>query len=365
MKPWQHGYELDYLNEIANNYSSYNSYSLSPFSQVKKNNVAEMLHKKTLMIAEEVMLEISPVKVNSSIVLHGKTLIATKQRGDVTISKLAGNKIKLIETINAVKQNAWLYVWAEDEIQNKIAEICKFKRVGSKITTFGEIYAIYYRGEDREFPKVNSAELLSIKKVDNVDELLIGQIKNKLDLLPSFTNHYSNYNKGKSWSALSLRGYSSDPSFITKPSEMNDKWLEEHRDIEFSMQDTPLYDNFFEVRSLLSQFNDTEIHRVRFMKLAPNNGELTRHTDQVDDDSGGSLGKLARLHFPIKTNDKVLFTVWDCDGREQCVNMKEGECWFLDTRKPHRAINAGNEERIHLVVDVLVNERIQELLCKA
>jgi aspartyl/asparaginyl beta-hydroxylase (cupin superfamily) len=45
--------------------------------------------------------------------------------------------------------------------------------------------------------------------------------------------------------------------------------------------------------------------------------------------------------------------------------MKEGECWFLDTRKPHRAINAGNEERIHLVVDVLVNERIQELLCKA
>ena len=101
------------------------------------------------------------------------------------------------------------------------------------------------------------------------------------------------------------------------------------------------------------------------MKLAPNNGELTRHTDQVDDDSGGSLGKLARLHFPIKTNDKVLFTVWDCDGREQCVNMKEGECWFLDTRKPHRAINAGNEERIHLVVDILVNERIQELLCKA
>lgn len=365
MKPWQHGYELDYLNEIANNYSSYNSYSLSPFSQVKKNNVAEMLHKKTLMIAEEVMLEISPVKVNSSIVLHGKTLIATKQKGDVTISKLAGDETKLIQTINVVKENAWLYVWAEDPIQNKIAESCKFKRVGSKITTFGEIYAIYYRGEDREFPQVNPAEILSIKKVDTVDELLIGQIKNKLDLLPSFTNHYSNYNKGKSWSALSLRGYSSDPSFITKPSEMNDKWLEENRDVEFSMQDTSLYDQFFEVRTLLSHFNDTEIHRVRFMKLAPLKGELERHTDQVDVDSGGSVGKLARLHFPIKTNPKVSFTVWDCDGREQNVHMKEGECWFLDTRKPHRAVNGGDEERIHLVVDVLVNERIQDILCKA
>jgi hypothetical protein len=365
MKPWQHGYELDYLKNLSSKYSDYNSFALSPFAEVKKNNIAEMLHKGTLKIFDDSFLEIAPVKVNTPIFLHGKTLIATKQKGDVTISKLSGNINNLAKHINSVKENSWLYVWAEDSKHNDLAKDCGFTRVGSKITTFGEIHAIYYRGENREFSKVNPAEILSIKKIDNVDQLLIGQIKNKLDLLPSFTNHYSNYNKGKSWSALSLRGYSSDPSFITKPSEMNDKWLEEHRDIEFSMQDTPLYDNFFEVRSLLSRFNDTEIHRVRFMKLAPNNGELTRHTDQVDDDSGGSLGKLARLHFPIKTNDKVLFTVWDCDGREQCVNMKEGECWFLDTRKPHRAINAGNEERIHLVVDVLVNERIQEVLCKA
>lgn len=366
MKSWQHGYDLDYLKSIAENYKFYNSFSLSPFAEVKKNNIAEMLHKKTLrLIKGKTGLEISPVKVNTPIVLHGKTLVATKQKGDVTISKLFGNATVLIEQLNAIKENAWLYVWAEDLKQKRIAELCEFKRVGSKITTFGEIYAIYYRGEDREFPQINAAELLSIKKVQNVDELLIGQIRNKLDLLPSFTNHYSNYNKGKSWSALSLRGYTSDPSFITKPSEMSEKWLKDHEHDEFLLQDTPLFDNFFEIRSLLSQFSDTEIHRVRFMKLAPLKGELERHTDQVDSESGGSIGKLARLHFPIKTNDKVIFTVWDCDGNAQNVHMKEGECWFLDTRKPHRAINGGDDERIHLVVDVLVNERIQELLCKA
>lgn len=364
MKPWQHGYDIDYLKTLAAKYNEYNSYTLSPFAEVKKNNIAEMLHKGTLKIFDDALLELAPVKVNSSIVLHGKTIIATKQKGDVTVSKLTGNLMTLIREINNLDKNIWLYVWAESDEHKIIAEKCNFRRVGSKITTFGEIYAIYYRGEDREFPKVDSAEILSIKKVDDIDELLIGQIKNKLDLLPTFTNHYSNYNKGKSWSALSLRGYSSDPSFITKPSEMNEKWLEEHRDVEFAMQDTSLYDQFFEVRSLLSQFNDTEIHRVRFMKLAPLKGELERHTDQVDCDSGGSVGKLARLHYPIKTNPKVVFTVWDCDGNEQSVHMKEGECWFLDTRKPHKAVNGGDEERIHLVVDVLVNERIRNMLCK-
>jgi hypothetical protein len=32
--------------------------------------------------------------------------------------------------------------------------------------------------------------------------------------------------------------------------------------------------------------------------------------------------------------------------------MSKNECWFLDTRKPHMAINGGDEERIHLVVDI-------------
>jgi hypothetical protein len=365
MKPWQHGYELDYLKNLSSKYSDYNAFTLSPFAEVKKNNIAEMLHKGTLKIFDDSFIDIASVKVNTPIFLHGKTLIATKQKGDVTISKLSGSINNLANHINSVKENAWLYVWAEDLKHKKLAEDCGFTRVGSKITTFGEIHAIYYRGENREFPKVNPAELLSIKKIGEINTNLIRIINDSLHLIPKFTNHYSNYNKGKSWSAISLRGYSSDPSFITKPSEMNDKWKEEHKDFHFEMQDTPLYNNFPEVRMLLSMFDDTEIHRVRFMKLTPNNGELTRHTDQVDDDSGGSLGKLARLHFPIKTNDKVLFTVWDCDGREQCVNMKEGECWFLDTRKPHRAINGGIEERIHLVVDVLVNEKIQELLCTA
>jgi hypothetical protein len=42
--------------------------------------------------------------------------------------------------------------------------------------------------------------------------------------------------------------------------------------------------------------------------------------------------------------------------------MKEGDVWFLDTRKAHQAINGGNEERIHLVIDVRVEENLHESL---
>jgi len=363
MKSWQYGFELDYLKQLASKYSHYNSFTLSPFVQVKKNNIAEMLHKKTLKILNDTtMLEIVESKSASPISMHGNTIIGKKQKGDITISKLTGDQNLLRNEIEKYKdKNCWLYVWAEEKTDNDLAESCGFCKVGPKITTFGEMFMIYYRGEKRDFPKYDLAELLSIKKVNDVDVSIIDKIAQKLNELPTFTNHYSNYNKDKSWSALSLRGYSPDASFITKPIEMSDKWKEENKDKEFHMQDTPLFKKFPEVRELLKQYGD-KIHRVRFMRLSPGGGELERHTDQVDPDSGGSLGKLARLHYPIKTNKDVIFTVWHTDGIPKKVHMKKGECWFLDTRKPHMAINGGDEERIHLVVDIETEKELHDRL---
>lgn len=362
MKPWQHGYDLDYLKNLEAQYEEYNKYTLSPFAKFKKNNIAESLKKGTLVLMQDAMLETSTSKAASNITLHGETIIAKKQRGDVTISKLVGSIDRLKHVISSIGDSAiWLYVWAENADHMNLAEECGFYYVGPKITTYGEIHAIFYKGEHRDFPKVDSAELLSIKKVVDVDMNLINAIHAKLQMLPEFTNHYSNYNKGKSWGALSLRGYSSDPAFITKPIEMSDAWKEEHKDSHYYLQDTALFEEFGEVRELMKQFGD-KLHRVRFMRLKPGGGELERHTDQVDPDSGGSMGKLARIHFPIKTNDDVKFTVWNVIGNPQTIHMAAGECWFLDTRKPHMAINAGSEERIHLVVDIETEKGLYDKL---
>jgi len=362
MKPWQHGYDLDYLKNIERQYSEYNAFTLSPFAKFKKNNIAESLHKETLFLLNRANMEINVSKSSSNITMHGNTVIAKKQKGDITFSKLVGSLPEIRKKMESVVgESFWLYVWAENAEHCKFAEDMSFCYVGPKITTYGEIFAIYYKGETRDFPKVDPAEFLSIKKVNDVNDDLINKISQKLNELPSFTNHYSNYNKDKSWSALSLRGYSPDPSFITKPIEMSDKWKEENKDVLFEMQDTPLYEKFSEVRELLKDYGD-KIHRVRFMRLKPGGGELERHTDQVDPDSGGSKGKLSRIHFPIKTNEKVILTVWDVKGVEQKVHMKMGECWFLDTRKAHMAVNGGDEERIHLVVDLETEDKLYDRL---
>ena len=44
------------------------------------------------------------------------------------------------------------------------------------------------------------------------------------------------------------------------------------------------------------------------------------------------------------------------------VNMKVGECWYMDMRKPHRVINGGDEIRTHLVIDVEANDKVRGLL---
>ena len=194
-------------------------------------------------------------------------------------------------------------------------------------------------------------------------EWLCEAIKDKLeDLDLSFTNHYSNYNKEGSWSAISLRGYSKDWNFIAKPAEMSKKWKKENEGVEFKLQDTELRQQFPEVEDLL-KYLPGKPHRIRFMNLSPGGGELERHTDQVDPDAGVQDGKLMRFHFPIVTNKDVIFNQWDWDAKLVEEHMKVGQCWYIDVRKPHRAINGGTEVRTHLVVDIEANEKVRALIC--
>ena len=42
--------------------------------------------------------------------------------------------------------------------------------------------------------------------------------------------------------------------------------------------------------------------------------------------------------------------------------MQKGGMWFLDTRRPHTAVNNGDDIRIHLVADVFANDAVRELV---
>ena len=53
MKPWQKGYELEYLKELEEKWDRYNEHSLSPFSEMRKDKIASYLEKKTLVVEND------------------------------------------------------------------------------------------------------------------------------------------------------------------------------------------------------------------------------------------------------------------------------------------------------------------------
>jgi hypothetical protein len=380
-KSWQYGHDLGYLKSLESLYKEYNSFAFSPFAQYKKHHIAKDLYDEKLKIITNdkgvitATAAVQTVKVASDILLYQDVKIARKQPMDVVVTKLQGISYEAIHELleTTKKSDTWVYVWVEDKQWHLILSQVGFNYIGAKITSFGEIYAIYFRdcirprGFElgmRKHPILDPVENISCELIGHPNKKKIEDIAKIISKLNvTFKNHYSNYNDKKSWSAISLRGYFPDPSRIEKPSEMNEKYHEEHSEETPTLQDTVIYDHFPMVREMFDYFfGIADIHRVRFMKLEPGGGELRRHTDLVDNDSGLTLGKLARFHFPIITNDDVMFTTWDLKGNEKTVNMKVGEYWLLDTRKPHKVVNNGSSPRIHLVVDVIVNKNLYDSL---
>jgi hypothetical protein len=58
-----------------------------------------------------------------------------------------------------------------------------------------------------------------------------------------------------------------------------------------------------------------------------------------------------RIHIPIQTAKGVEFFL---DGVQ--VSMQEGEAWYLNFNLPHRVNNGSTIDRLHLVMDCIVNE---------
>lgn len=91
---------------------------------------------------------------------------------------------------------------------------------------------------------------------------------------------------------------------------------------------------------------------VRLLKLTAGSS-IREHRDH---DLGWEAGEI-RLHVPIVTNPEVEFIL-----NGQRVVMQEGECWYLDLSRPHRVENRSCVDRVHLVIDCLLNEWLREMI---
>jgi hypothetical protein len=67
--------------------------------------------------------------------------------------------------------------------------------------------------------------------------------------------------------------------------------------------------------------------------------------------------QIARIHIPLVTNSKASLFV---QGRR--LQPQVGECWYLDAGVPHSVRNLGDARRVHIVMDCIVNDFVNELV---
>ncbi len=139
---------------------------------------------------------------------------------------------------------------------------------------------------------------------------------------------------------------------------MSKAWKEENPSaLNYSSGWTCISDRFPVTKKIVQErFYGSRPDRIRFMRLKKGNGELARHADITDREAGVQAGKVVRLHIPIETNPEVIFNSWSHKGEKRTLQMKAGSLWYLDVRKPHTAVNEGDQDRIHLVMDFYASE---------
>lgn len=177
----------------------------------------------------------------------------------------------------------------------------------------------------------------------------------------AFQKVKTRYTKGGDWTAISLYGYGKDPLDILKPGV-----LKSSPSSETTLQWTSLK-NESAMKPILKILDKLpcEKERVRFMKLEIGK-VIGRHTDKIDKQIGFEDGEIIRIHIPIQTDDRVVFTLYngarDKDGTE--YNLEVGHFYYTDVTKPHAVTNGSDADRIHLVVDCFANDDLRNLILK-
>jgi len=148
------------------------------------------------------------------------------------------------------------------------------------------------------------------------------------------------------------------------------RWLESKREQRFDIHsDTQSLDlvHFFRDENKKPQYRDLFFEMQNELKPAiecvanyyRNNGFLVRmllaklpagSNIPNHNDFGYALLKCHRVHIPIITNDRVVFTV----GGEK-KHLQAGEFWEINNALDHSVDNLSDEDRVHLIIDWIPN----------
>jgi len=161
----------------------------------------------------------------------------------------------------------------------------------------------------------------------------------------AWTAHFVTQNYDGDWSAIALRR----PAGARHPVQMiySDPSCTDYAD-------TPMLAASPYFREVLAALA-CPAQAVRLMRLAP--GSLVK--EHQDHDLSFEDG-MVRIHIPVITNEGVDFRL----NGVRC-SMPAGSCWYLRLSDPHSVANRGASDRVHMVIDAAVNDRIGALFERA
>jgi mannose-6-phosphate isomerase-like protein (cupin superfamily) len=156
--------------------------------------------------------------------------------------------------------------------------------------------------------------------------------------------HYQHKDYQGHWSALPLRSMGGDVhnTYALHPSAITNPLLQ--------YKNTALLEHKEYLNQVINYF-ECEKTSIRLMKLGA--GAIIQ--PHQDTDMHFESGE-ARIHIPVQTNEQVEFYIED-----ERILMPEGTCWYLNLSLTHRVNNGGTTDRIHLVIDCIVNDWMKEL----
>jgi hypothetical protein len=171
-------------------------------------------------------------------------------------------------------------------------------------------------------------------------------VQQEVDLLlknETWLAHYNKVQYNGEWTALPLRSPNGE---VTNPI------AESFFGLEF--KDTALLQTLPSVLQLMQNLKCDKLS-ARLLNLKAG-ASIKPHKDQDLSFENGE----ARLHFPIFTNEKVRFYLED-----DVLDMKEGECWYINANLTHQVFNDSLTDRIHLVIDCKVNDWLSNFFADA
>jgi hypothetical protein len=115
--------------------------------------------------------------------------------------------------------------------------------------------------------------------------------------------------------------------------------------------DTPLLAASPGVQRFLADLR-CPVQTVRFLRLRAG-ARIKEHRDHKLSHADGEV----RLHVPVTSNAGVEFRV--AGG---AVDMAVGETWYLDLSERHAVTNGGTTDRVHLVIDCVVDAWLERVI---